>query len=179
VNFNGKRKVSVLALTVLLPLSQSAWAAEPAGPVNDGSTVSTQVKTGLDQYRGATSLSDTELADLLKLVGFSGKSLRTAWAIVMRESRGHPLSHNGNASTGDDSYGLFQINMRGSLGSERREKFGISKDAELLDPVTNAQAAYYMSSHGENFGSWGVGPNAYDGSASEPAVTIWLSKFPG
>ena len=179
MNFNGKRKVSILALTVLLPLSQSAWAAEPANPVNDGSTVSTQVKTGLDQYRGATSLSDTELVDLLKLVGFSGKSLRTAWAIVMKESHGHPLSHNVNASTGDDSYGLFQINMRGSLESDRREKFGITKDAELLDPVTNAQAAYFMSSYGDNFGSWGLGPNAYDGSASEPAVTAWLSKFPG
>jgi len=179
VNFNGKRKVSILALTVLLPLSQSALAAEPAGPTNDGSTVTTQVKTGLDQYRGATSLSDTQLVDLLKLVGFSGKSLRTAWAVVMKESHGHPLSHNGNASTGDDSYGLFQINMRGSLGSERRAKFGISKDADLLDPVTNAQAAYYMTSGGDNFGSWGLGPNAYDGSASEPAVAIWLSKFPG
>ena len=179
MNFNGKQKVGILALSVLLPLSQSALAAEPAGPTSDGSTATTQVKTGLDQYRGATSLSDTQLADLLKLVGFSGKSLRTAWAIVMRESRGHPLSHNGNASTGDDSYGLFQINMRGSLGAERREKFGISKDSDLLDPVTNAQAAYYMSAHGDDFGSWGLGPNAYDGSSSEPAVTIWLSKFPG
>lgn len=149
---------------------------------SDGNTV-TAVESvphldPLDQYRGATELSATELKDLLHLVGFEGKSLRLAWSIVMKESRGHPLSHNKNRSTGDNSYGLFQINMLGSLGEIRRDKFGIKTDGELLDPVTNAQAAYYMSARGTNFGSWGLGPDAYDGTASEPAVTSWLSEFP-
>lgn len=144
----------------------------------DGATVMTQVVDPLDKYKGATKLSTTELADLLELVGFKGKSLRLAWAVVMRESRGHPLSHNTNASTGDNSYGLFQINMIGDLGAVRREKFGIKTNAELLDPVVNAQAAFYMTAHGTDFGSWGLGSNAYDGSASEPSVTKWLDDFP-
>lgn len=176
MNFNGKNKVAIFLLSATLPICQSAIAAQPAGVV-DGSTV-TSVKVGLDQYRGATELTDAQLKDLLSLVGFSGKSLKLAWAIAMKESHGHPLSHNQNSATGDNSYGLFQINMIGSLGTVRRDKFGITKDSELLDPVTNAQAAYYMSSHGEDFGSWGLGPNAYDGGSSEPAVTIWFSKFP-
>lgn len=148
------------------------------GPESDGQTVTAVVVDPLDQYRGKTSLTETELVDLLSKVGFEGKSLKLAWAVVMRESRGHPLSHNTSKYTGDNSYGLFQINMLGSLGEIRREKFGIKSNAELLDPVTNAQAAFYMTNHGEDFGSWGLGPNAYDGSASEPAVTMWLKEFP-
>jgi hypothetical protein len=158
----------------MLPFIPSAVASSP---VSDGATATVQL-TGLDKYRGATELSATELADLLKLVGFEGKSLRLAWAVVMRESRGHPLSHNTNASTGDNSYGLFQINMIGDLGAVRREKFGIKTNAELLDPVVNAQAAFYMTAHGTDFGSWGLGSNAYDGSAAEPSVTKWLDDFP-
>jgi hypothetical protein len=68
--------------------------------------------------------------------------------------------------------------MLGSLGADRREKFGIKYDAELLDPVTNAQAAFYMTNRGKDFGSWGLGPNAYDGTSAEPAITIWLDDFP-
>jgi hypothetical protein len=68
--------------------------------------------------------------------------------------------------------------MLGYLGEDRREKFGIKSNAELFDPVTNAQAAFYMTSRGKNFGSWGLGPDAYDGTASEPAVTVWLKDFP-
>ena len=132
----------------------------------------------LDKYRGAKELTSTELVDLLSAVGFEGKSLKLAWAIVMKESRGHSTSFNNNPATGDLSYGLFQINMIGSLGETRRAKFGIKTNAELLDPVTNAKAAYYMSDHGRDFGSWGLGPNAYDGSSSEPAVTKWLAEYP-
>jgi hypothetical protein len=96
----------------------------------------------------------------------------------MRESRGNSGYHNKTSSTGDNSNGLFQINMLGSLGEDRREKFGIKSNAELLDPVTNAQAAFYMTSRGKNFGSWGLGPDAYDGTSSESAVTDWLDDFP-
>jgi hypothetical protein len=148
-----------------------------ASPV-DGTTATVPVITGLDKYRGATELSASELADLLKLVGFEGKSLRVAWAVVMKESRGHPLSHNTNTSTGDNSYGLFQINMIGDLGAVRRDKFGIQKNSELFDPVVNAQAAFYMTARGTNFGSWGLGPDAYDGTPEEPGITKWLDDFP-
>lgn len=137
-----------------------------------------EVVDPLDKYRGATELTASELKDLLSLVGFEGNSLKVAWATAMRESRGHPTSHNKTSATGDNSYGLFQINMIGDLGAIRREKFGIKKDAELLDPVTNAQAAYYMTGRGTDFSSWGYGPGAYDGTPSEPGITIWFDDFP-
>ena len=130
----------------------------------------------------AKELTSYELVELLAAVGFEGKALKTAWAVVMRESRGHPTSHNNDASTGDNSYGLFQINMIGSLGVDRLAKFqdkvGITKMADLLDPVANAKAAYYMTEGGTDWSSWGLGPNAYDGDAIEPAVTRWYADFP-
>jgi hypothetical protein len=130
----------------------------------------------------AKELTSHELVELLAAVGFQGNALKTAWAVVMRESRGHPTSHNKNANTGDNSYGLFQINMIGSLGVNRLAKFqdkvGITKMADLFDPVANAKAAYYMTAGGKDWGSWGLGPNAYDGDAVEPAVTRWLADFP-
>lgn len=130
----------------------------------------------------AKELTSYELVELLAAVGFEGKALKTAWAVVMRESRGHPTSHNKNVNTGDNSYGLFQINMIGSMGADRLAKFqdkvGITKMADLLDPVANAKAAYYMTAGGKDWGSWGLGPNAYDGDAVEPAITRWLVDFP-
>ena len=147
-------------------------------PAVDGSTATTQIADPLDKYRGATELTDTELVDLLSLVGFEGKSLKTAWAVAMRESRGNPTSRNNTPATGDNSYGLFQINMIGNLGDVRREKFNIEKNSDLFDPVTNAKAAFYMTARGTNWGSWGLGPDAYDGSPEEPSVTKWLDDFP-
>lgn len=127
-------------------------------------------------------LTDVQLVDLLAAVGFEGKALKTAWAVVMRESRGRPVAHNKNANTGDNSYGLFQINMLGSMGVDRLAKFqdkvGITKVTDLFDPVANARAAYYMTAGGKNWASWGLGPNAYDGDAIEPAVTVWYDSFP-
>ena len=130
----------------------------------------------------AKELTAKELVQLLAAVGFEGKALKTAWAVAMRESRGHPTSHNTNAKTGDNSYGLFQINMIGSLGVDRLAKFqdkiGITKVTDLFDPVANAKAAYYMTAGGTDWSSWGLGPNAYDGDAVEPAVTRWYADFP-
>jgi hypothetical protein len=130
----------------------------------------------------AKELDPYELVEVLTAAGFEGKALKTAWAVAMRESRGHPMSHNKNAKTGDNSYGLFQINMLGSMGVDRLAKFqdkiGITKITDLFNPIENAKAAYYMTAGGKDWGSWGLGPNAYDGSSAEPAVTQWFASFP-
>jgi hypothetical protein len=130
----------------------------------------------------AKQLDPYELIEVLTAAGFEGKALKTAWAVVMRESRGRPVAHNKNANTGDNSYGLFQINMIGGLGVDRLAKFqdkiGIVKVTDLFDPVANAKAAYYMTAGGKDWGSWGLGPNAYDGDSIEPAVTKWYTEFP-
>jgi len=108
----------------------------------------------IEKYRNAKKLTKEELIDLLKFAGFEGKSLKVAWATAMKESMGNPLSFNGNRSTGDNSYGLFQINMLGSLGEDRRDKFDLDKNKDLFDPVTNVQIAYHMSNGGKDWSAW-------------------------
>ena len=108
----------------------------------------------LEKYENAHNLTDGQLVDMLRHVGFEGRSLRAACAIAKAESNGRPLAFNGNLKTGDSSYGMFQINMIGELGEDRRDKFGLDTNAELLDPVVNATIAYYMSDGGKDWSSW-------------------------
>jgi hypothetical protein len=108
----------------------------------------------LAKYANADSLTDVQLAELLYAVGFEGQDLKEAWAVAKKESNGRPLAHNGNRNTGDNSYGMFQINMLGGLGEERREQFGLGSNAELLNPVVNAKVAYHMSNGGKDWSSW-------------------------
>lgn len=123
----------------------------------------------LKKYENSHSLSDIQLKELLQAVGFEGEALRTAWAIAKRESNGRPLAFNGNLNTGDNSYGIFQINMLGQLGPDRREKFNLKSNAELFNPVRNAEITYYMTNGGKNWASWkGLTPKAKE----------WLPHFP-
>jgi hypothetical protein len=122
-------------------------------------------------------LKPLELKELLSLVGFEGKALREAWAVAMKESTGRPKSHNGNSNTGDNSYGLFQINMIGSLGEDRRKKFDLEQNSDLWNPVRNAEIAYHMSNGGKDFGAWGIGPNAYNGG-TVGSFYKWLDQYP-
>lgn len=108
----------------------------------------------IEHYKNATKLTDKELKELLYLVGFRGQNLKEAWAVAKKESGGRPLALNQSHRTGDSSYGLFQINMIGDLGPDRREKFNLDSNVELFNPVLNAQIAYYMSRGGENWISW-------------------------
>ena len=127
-------------------------------------------ETILKKYENANTLTDQELVELLSAVGFEGQDLKEAWAIAKKESNGRPLAHNGNTNTGDNSYGMFQVNMLGELGVDRREQFGLKSNSDLLNPVVNAQVAYHMSNGGENWTAW-------KGTHSDK-VKEWMSKFP-
>jgi hypothetical protein len=131
----------------------------------------------LDKFRGyKQQLTAHQLVDLLAAVGFKGNNLKVAYAIAMRESNGHPMSHNMNRRTGDNSYGLFQINMLDTMGQNRRDKFIMATNNDLYDPVRNAEAAYFMSG-GTDFGAWGIGKNAYRERGT--SITKWLKMYPG
>ena len=106
----------------------------------------------------AVKLSDEQIAGYAKGAGFSGNALVTVVAIALAESSGNPRAHNGNRLTGDDSYGLMQINMLGGMGPERRKKFGLSSNAALFDPATNMRVAYGLSNGGKNFSPWSTYP---------------------
>ena len=131
-------------------------------------------KTPVAAAASVPAAGGDQLVGWLQGAGFKGEALKTAWAIAKRESSGRPEAYNGNAGTGDKSYGLFQINMLGNLGPSRRKSYGLKADEDLLDPATNARVAYAMSKGGKDFGAWGIGPNAY---RKMPALDF--SGFPG
>ncbi len=118
------------------------------------------------------------LKALLKEAGFKGKALKTAWAVAMKESTGRPKAYNGNRASGDHSYGIFQINMIGNLGADRRAKFGIKSNTDLFNPLTNAKAAYYMSDQGTNWYSWDITSSGYNGGVSKTRFQEWLTQYP-
>jgi hypothetical protein len=124
----------------------------------------------LAKYADATSLTDIQLVELLKAVGFKGKGLKTAWAVAKAESNGRPFAFNGNVNTGDSSYGIFQINMIGNLGPDRKDKFNLDLNAELFSPVKNAQVVLHMTKGGTNWSSWS--------SYNKGAHYKWLNRFP-
>ena len=166
------RDWTVMAVAILFFFSGS-----PANALTVKPLVKTEAQLKqevLDQfsneiYSSSEMLTDQELLTLLKTVGFEGTGLKKAWAIAKRESNGRPLAHNGNRKTGDNSYGLFQINMIGSLGPERLDKFNLKSNKELFDPVTNAEITYYMTEGGSDWSSWkGMTPKAKE----------FLLKFP-
>lgn len=101
----------------------------------------------------------TDVRSVLQQAGFKGQALETALAIAMAESGGNARAHNGNAGTGDNSYGLFQINMLGAMGPQRRTQYGLSNNDALFDPLTNAKVAYKLSNGGQNWDPWSTYKN--------------------
>lgn len=114
-------------------------------------------------------ISNRDLIGVLRSAGFEGYQLRMAWAVVIKESTRKPYAHNQNSRTGDNSYGLFQINMLGAMGPERLKKYGLDSNEDLFDPITNARIAFEMSNGGKNWSAW---------TTYEKAKGI-LNQFPG
>lgn len=103
----------------------------------------------------ATILNPAQIATALRKAGFPESELPRMTAVALAESGGNTRAHNPNAQTGDNSYGLWQVNMLGSMGPERRKQFGLSSNEDLFDPVVNARAARgIFDSQGPN--AWSV-----------------------
>jgi hypothetical protein len=83
------------------------------------------------------NLSYDELYKLALSVGMSDPDIMAG--IALAESSGNPKAHN--PIPPDNSYGLWQVNMLGSMGASRRKSFGILSNDQLYNPATNARAA--------------------------------------
>lgn len=182
MNREKKAWIGILALVGLLaPVSNSANAISNTTENNllskSVNTVPADPKSAflvskvkiLERFENKTNLTDAELKTLLSLVGFEGRDLVVAWAVAKKESNGRPLAYNGNHKTGDSSYGVFQINMLDHLGPDRRTKFDLESNAELFNPVKNAEIAYYMTNGGKNWSAW---------KGITPKTKMWMNKFP-
>ena len=129
--------------------------------------------TPIGHYITAKKLTPQQLYIILQGVGFKGHALKVAWAVAMKETHGNPLAHNYNPSTGDNSYGVFQINLYGALKG-RVKAFGLKSAQDLTNPVKNAQIAYKMSSGGTNWSPWHADP----GERDHKLVQQWLKLCP-
>jgi hypothetical protein len=83
--------------------------------------------------------------------GFPKEQIVTAVAVALAESKGNANALN--TKPPDLSYGLWQINMYGSLGPARRQQFGISKNEDLFGTAVNARAAK-MIYDGSGWRAW-------------------------
>lgn len=100
-----------------------------------------------------TILSPAQIAGYARAAGLTDRdNLAVAVAVAQAESSGNTLAHNSKGL--DDSYGLWQINMRGSMGPDRRAKLGIAADVALLDPAVNARAMMLVSNGGKAWHKW-------------------------
>ena len=167
--FNGKRKTFVIVMALMLTLSNTFTQTAQAVKAK----VAPMCVSPIMKYSKLQKLTSEQLYDLLSLTGFRDRALDTAWAVAMKESHGNPRSHNGNTKTGDSSYGLFQINVYGSLKA-RISRYGLSSATDLYDPVTNARIAFDMSHEGQNWSPWRAGKNQkYSG-----VTQYWLKAVP-
>jgi len=129
------------------------------------------------------ALTQSEIYSLARSVGLTDARAKVAAAVAMAESGGNPNAHN--TTPPDDSYGLWQINMYGSLGPARRKSLGLSSDADLYNPQTNAKAMAQISNNGGNFHPWSTYTNGsylkfvnatVEDKTGDPG---WLSKIGG
>lgn len=168
MNLNDKRKLLILGLAALLTITNLiTFSAKAAAPVMQ------RCLTPLANLELAKKLTPKQLYQLLEMVGFKGRALKTAWAVAMKETHGNPLAHDFSRRTGDDSYGVFQINLYGALKGRVKE-FGLRSANDLHDPVTNAQIAYRMSSGGKNWTPWHADP----GERDHWLVQQWIKLCP-
>ena len=96
---------------------------EEAPPSQPKSTPQPNIGEGVERWREIISRH------------FPSTEVDLALRVMEKESGGDPSSHNDNPATGDDSYGLFQINLYGRLAESR------PSPEELLDPEKNIQFA--------------------------------------
>lgn len=181
--------LSVVALSMVSAFAQTSGQEQTAKLLAKEAITQKAIEAEIEQQKAKlaqlqlkkfsvkkTTFSDVELAQLLSAVGFEGKALKTAWAVVKKESNGRPLAFNGNVRTGDSSYGIFQINMIGGLGVKRRDKYDLDSNKDLFDPVVNAEIAYHMSNGGEDWSAWKI--SAPYTNRDEVRFQYWYSRFP-
>ena len=129
-------------------------------PTNNNSNKSdpggTPSSEGSDPIPSGGKASPEQIARIAKTAGIPEKHIPTMVSIALAESGGDiGARYNPEGNTGEDSYGLWQINMDPRYADERLKLFGIDNKKELFDPVTNAKAAYEIFKL-QGFNAWTV-----------------------
>lgn len=112
-----------------------------------------------DNYKGKPTKNKKQLISMISRGGFSGKSLKTAYAIAIAESGGRSDA-KGDVSLQDEkwgpSIGLFQIR---SLKKWKDYNDPYRDASRLKDPTYNIEAAWKKSNQGTSFKAWSAYTN--------------------
>jgi hypothetical protein len=159
------------ALDFLLKRQVQGGDSQKQGAGGAGSGISpspVNMDTSARGTVGGQQFSNAQLVALAKKVGATDEEAVRLAAIAKYESGGRTGEHNDNylRGGGDDSYGLWQINMIGRLGDARLGEFGLSNKEQLFDPVTNAQAALKVL-RGSGWGAWTTNPKVTQSDLQE------------
>lgn len=126
-------EVTTIAAADVVPIAAETTHAHPAprsvhrtAAQHGGSSRSKWVASGCGH-----------VAELVRRNGLPTWMTTVAW----RESRCRHEVTNFDARTADRSYGLFQINVLGDLWKESRDRCGLQRPEELLDPHVNVSCA--------------------------------------
>ena len=123
--------------SLLMPLAP-AWIFRTA--------INGIAKIPLVCYNEFMVLCPSDIFKLARIAGFPAEVAVTMVAIALRESAGDPGVHNKNPMTGDDSFGLWQINLANAQVKAVMNNAGINP-SNILDPLRNAQAAFLLWDH--------------------------------
>ena len=121
-------------------------------------SASTSTQGGTQQQSvGRGKLSPKQIAQVARQAGIPEDKIPTMVAIAMAESGGNSNAHNPKYP--DNSFGLWQINMLDEpgymLGAERRQRYGLTSNDQLKDPLTNARAALDIL-NSQGLSAWSV-----------------------
>lgn len=145
--------------SLALPNAAQSATAPAARPGASPGSAPAAIAAATTPMPGKGRYSTSQMAALIRQVGGSPEEAQMLAAIASGESGGNPLAHNPNAKTGDNSFGLWQINMLGNLEGERLKKFGLKSKEELFDPQVNARVALQMARERGGYNDWSVYKN--------------------
>lgn len=149
--------VAALLIVNLFEGTGKASTEAPEG-LNHVTLVSSAVGPQTSSRAPQTPCADP-VAVTLKRAGFTGRDLREAWAIVMRESGGRA-----DLISNKVDHGLFQFNI-----DAHRNKYWWSTEM-LLTPDYNARVAYLTSQGGKDWLMWGL---TGDGKTDARMYPMW------
>jgi len=137
--------ITIVALMVVHLFEGAGKASiEAPGALDDVVLVSVGVAPP-EASKGHEKPCVDPVVSVLKHAGFTGRNLREAWAIVMRESGGRADLVSNNVD-----HGLFQFNI-----DAHHDKYWWSTEL-LLTAEYNARVAYFTSQGGKDWLMWGL-----------------------
>lgn len=135
-----------------------AAAGTPAATNADGtpaagaSTTSTSLAANAG---GAGRVAPEALYQALRGQGLPPAAAAALVSIAGRESSYSPTAYNGDRSTGDDSYGLFQINLLNGGWAPYLEAHGMRDPAQSLRTVAGSVEAAALIYKNSGLNPWG------------------------